>query len=125
MKPTIAFIHLSIFSYLACLFLAITGKPPIENLSITGQVVDYLIAMGLLMACLILNRPVVRSLGGAVYGFFGMYTFAGNVHWAGGVMAWLAMAIWDLGLGFTLFSMAQVHVRTDHGSNSPLKLLFS
>jgi len=50
-----------------------------------------------------MKEAILRRFCGAVYGFIAMITFAGNVQWAGGTGASLAMALWDLCLGVTMF----------------------
>lgn len=103
MKITEAFVNVSIFSYVACIFLALTGSPPIPNQPALQQIILYALFMGLLAASIKLNYVNLRRFCGATYGFIAMVTFAGNIQWAGGTGASLAMAMWDLCLGVTLF----------------------
>jgi hypothetical protein len=103
MKITEAFVSASISSYVACIFLALTGTPPIPNQPALPQSILYALFMGLLITSIKLKYVNLRRFCGAIYGFIAMVTFAGNIQWAGGPGASLAMAIWDLCLGITLF----------------------
>jgi len=103
MKPTEAFISASICSYVACIFLSLTGNPPILNYPSLHQSIIYILFMALLIASIRMKGTMVRKFCGAAYGFIAMFTFAGNVQWAGGAGASLAMALWDLCLGVTVF----------------------
>ena len=103
MKYTEAFISATIFSYIACIFLSLTGNPPILNYPALQQSIIYTAFMALLIACIRIKETILRRCCGAVYGFIAMITFAGNVQWAGGTGASLAMALWDLCLGVTMF----------------------
>jgi len=103
LKPTEAFISASIFSYVACMFLSLTGNPPILNYPALQQSIVFTAFMALLIACIRMKEVILRRFCGAVYGFIAMITFAGNVQWAGGTGASLAMALWDLCLGVTMF----------------------
>lgn len=104
MKASEAFINVTLFSYVACIFLTVIGRTPVLNSSPIHQITGYLLAIAFIIASIKMKETPVRNFCGAAYGFAAMVTFAGSIQWVGGVGACLAMAVWDLVLGVTILT---------------------
>ncbi len=104
MKLTEAFINVSLFSYLGCIFLAGIGLPPITNWSQALQIPGFIVAMAVLLYSSRTTNRLAQHLCAGTYGFVAMLTVSGAIKWAGGNNAGLAMALWDILIGMAMLA---------------------
>ncbi len=103
-----AFINVSLFSYLGCIFLAGIGLPPITNWPPNFQIPGFIAAIAVLLYSSRTKNQMAQHLCAGVYGFIAMLTFSGAIMWAGGDNAGLAMALWDILIGLAILANGQL-----------------